>query len=70
MEEKTKLTAPAVSEEPIDDSLFVKLDDSEKNSEFIALDIKTFFQQACFDRTDLSDDHGAWKHICSDLFTL
>ncbi len=46
MEEKTKLTASAVSEEPIDDSLFTKLDDSEKNSEFIALDIKTFFQDA------------------------
>ncbi len=39
-------TTVNIDELELDPSMFEKLDDSEKNSEFIAVDIKTFFQDA------------------------
>ncbi len=40
----------------LDDSMFEKLEDSEKNTEFIAMESKTYFQDAwdCFKRNKLA----------------
>ncbi len=44
------------TEQMLDDSLFEKLDDSEKNTEFIAIESKTYFQDAwnCFKKNKLA----------------
>ena len=41
----------------ITEDLFKKLDDSEKNSEFIAMESKTFFKDAYIDEKDAE----SWK---------
>ena len=51
MEEKmnranSPLNVDALSPEEIPDELFETLDDSEKNSEFVAMESKTYFQDA------------------------
>ena len=40
----------------LDDSMFEKLDDSEKNTEFIAMESKTYLQDAwrCFKKNKLA----------------